>query len=37
MKRESYHALVPDDADKTRSLRALVRWLVAEGSETAGD
>ncbi len=32
VKREPYYALVPDDADKTRSLRALVRWLVAEGS-----
>ena len=35
--RESYYALVPDDADKTRSLRAFVRWLVAEGSGKAGD
>ena len=33
--RESYYALVPDDADKTRALRALLRWLVAEGSATA--
>lgn len=37
VKREPYYALVPDDADKTRSLRALVRWLVAEGSGRAGD
>ena len=35
--RESYYALVPDDADKTRSLRALVRWLVAEGSGRGAD
>ena len=35
--RESYYALVPDDADKTASLRALVRWLVAEGSGRPGD
>ena len=37
VKRESYYALVPDDADKTRSLRALVRWLVAEGIGQVGD
>lgn len=35
--REPYYALVPDDADKTRSLRALLRWLVAEGSGTPAD
>ena len=29
--RESYHALVPADVDKTRALRSFVRWLKAQG------
>ena len=35
VRRPGYVALVPNDADKTPSLSALVDWLVAQGSEPA--
>jgi DNA-binding transcriptional LysR family regulator len=36
MPRTGYVLLIPFDADKTESLKALVEWLVAEGNSQHG-